>query len=786
MRYGPKRIAAVLGIIAMITLTSFAVKNYFNKQNAAVLGTIHTQALKLADNEKVSLAPKSQLVVEELKLGQTTLPEVINAISDSLQKINISSGIATQLVFQGRGQPAEIVHEALRISDSLLEIFPFTSNDPAKLSAVLKEMNDLRSTLELEYSYQPSPEIAQWRIKNARRNARWVSKIIEQQPAGYKDMQELGIAMENAINYKALSKEEITKILSILSPFENASRNEWLQSNFQQDKIMDRGELGYGFFFNGLYQELAYLYAANGNSEKVLRCIDSLSAYSQNNYQGEYAEGADNATNIAAVYYSNGMEEHLDEFVKGYCTRKNIPEEEFYAHLLGRTARERATAASLNLLWWMDAKMNLNLRYSSRGQLAFFYDKYRKTVEATIADPDQRNLLTALSYKNEGILISMGRQQADTATKGYFDLALNWYKKVNPSYLAQTQTIIGISGSDQMVVPRKTLFIYPDFRVAFHPMEQRSFYHFYTSDLFMEYILKNQLFDIFYPGADELKNISSWLGDYNVRMFVPQAFLVFRMRYSILQQLDAVLEKRKAEHIQDFNLLYLNLGQMAQAAGEKDKMLAYYRKLVPNNLLNNLRTKEYDNNVNNNAFKLMAYAVKGFVQAGHMDEAHAIVSIFKKPTNRSSLYAFAAAEMQLEKGEQKLADELIDSSRIELNRTQNVKGWQPNRQVLAYALALQNPEKNKDEIYKLIKNLPQKMDAIRENARAKSFHQYLYDAYSTIPGLISDDDIAGSLWQLLYSYNLGENNHIGDQWNLYQSYYVGLIVRSINYEDESN
>jgi energy-coupling factor transporter ATP-binding protein EcfA2 len=786
MRYGPKKIAAVLGVIAMITLTSFAVKNYFNKQNAAVLGTIHAQMLKLVDNDKVSLGPKSQLVVEELKLGQTTMPEVINAISDSLQKINISTAIATQLVFQGRGQPGEIVHDALHISDSLLENFPFTTNDPAKLSAALKEMNDLRSTLELEYSYQPSTKVEQWRIKNARRNARWITQIIEEQPAGYKDMQELGIAMENAINYKALSKEEIAKILSILSPFENTSRNTWLQSNFQQDKIMDRGELGYGFFFNGLYQELAYLYAASGNTEKVLQCIDSLMAYGQNNYQGDYAEGADNAANIAAVYFSNGMEDNLDEFVKGYCAIKNIPEEEFYAHLLGRTARERATAASLNLLWWMDAKMNLNLRYSSRDQLAFFYNKYRKTVEATITDPDQRNLLTALSYKNEGILISLGKQEADTATKRYFDLALSWYKKVNPSYLAQTQNIIGISGSDQMIVPRKTLFIYPDFRLAFHPMEQRSFYHFYNSDLFLEYILKNRLFDVFYPGTDELKNISSWLADYNVRMFVPQAFLSFRMRYSILQQLDAALEKRKAENSQDFNLLYLNLGQMAQAAGDKDKMLAYYRKLVPNNLLNNLRTKEYANNVNNNAFRLMAYAVKGFVQTGHMEEAFSIVSVFKKPTNRSSLYAFAAAEMQVEKLDQKLADMLIDSSRIELNRTQNVTGTQPNREVLAYALALQNPEKNKDEIYRLIKNLPQKMDAIRQNARASAFHQHLYEANSVIPALISDDDIAGSLWQVLYSYNQGGNNPVGDQWNLYQSYYLGLIVRSINYEDESN
>jgi hypothetical protein len=317
-------------------------------------------------------------------------------------------------------------------------------------------------------------------------------------------------------------------------------------------------------------------------------------------------------------------------------------------------------------------------------------------------------------------------------------------------------------------------------------MEQRAFYHFYTSDFFLEYILRNQLFDILYPGTGELKNIADWLGDYNVRMFVPQAFLSFRMRYNILQQLDEALGKRKAEQSQDFNLLYLNLGRMAQEAGEKEKMLAYYRKLVPNNLLNNLRTKEYANNVNNHAFRLIAYAVKGFVQAGHMDEAHALVSVFKKPTNRSSLYAFAAAEIQVEKGDQKLADRLIDSSRVELNRTQSVTGGQPNKQVLAYALALQNPEKNKEEIDKLIKNLPQKMNAIRDNARAMAFHQHLYEANSSIPALISDDDIAGALWQMLYSYSLGQNTNIGDQWKLYQAYYIELAVRSINYEDESN
>ncbi len=71
-------------------------------------------------------------------------------------------------------------------------------------------------------------------------------------------------------------------------------------------------------------------------------------------------------------------------------------------------------------------------------------------------------------------------------------------------------------------------------------------------------------------------------------------------------------KNRNAEQSQDFNLLYLNLGLNAQQAGDQKNMLRYYGKLQPDNLLNILRTKEYENNVNNQAFRLMAFAVKGF------------------------------------------------------------------------------------------------------------------------------------------------------------------------------
>ncbi len=56
----------------------------------------------------------------------------------------------------------------------------------------------------------------------------------------------------------------------------------------------------------------------------VLQCMDTLLKYSQNNYQRDYAAGADNAANIAAVFFSNGHTDMLDAFVRGYCARKKI------------------------------------------------------------------------------------------------------------------------------------------------------------------------------------------------------------------------------------------------------------------------------------------------------------------------------------------------------------------------------------------------------------------------------------------------------------------------------
>jgi hypothetical protein len=748
---------------------------------------MHAQAMQLAADPKVTLDTRTDLVCEELKMGLTSPQQVIGSIKDSIQKINVANAAASLLIFQGRGRPEKEILELLSIADSIIGALNVPINNPLILSSYLKELNDLRVTLEFGNFYNPSPKIDELKKRNVARTAALVKQIVEKQPANFSNMGELTISLENALNNKGFTIDEIKGMLAILSPFENSSPSAWVSSNFQQDKILQRGEGDYGFLHNGLYQELAYLYAAVGNSERALQCMDTLLSYSLIYFQGDYASGADNAANIASVFFTNSTIEKLDEFVQGYCARKKVDEEHFYGSLLARSMSDRTAAASLDLYFWMNVKVNLNLRFSSTDQLKFFYEKYRQRVGATIPDPDQKNFLIAHAYKQEGIARAIRHPDSSKTPSGVkecFDQAVTWYNKVNPASLEKQERVLGVSTQDEALGKKAILFIYPDFRPRYFPLEPRLFFHNYISDEFLEYIIDNGFFDKFYPGVDELKQISSWLSSYNVKMFFPRGFMVKKARYEVLQKLASELERRKAEQAQDFNLLYLHLGLEAQEKGDQEKMLSYYRKLQPDKFLNILQTKEYGNNVNNHSLMLIAMAVKGLAEAGQVDDAYKLMTIFKKPNNRSSIYSFAASEMIICNGDGKLVQRFIDSAKQEMQRRVEAPGGQAYREKLAFALAMQDPEGSLADNRILIKNLPQKLFANMRISRAFAFHDKLYRANEIKPALISDNDFTELQWNILYGFN--SKKEPAAEWKSYHEHYRPFVIRSINYQDESN
>lgn len=787
MRYGPRRIAAVFGVLLIVTLSSFAVRDYFKRQNDYVLKSMHDEALALAANPKVTYADRINLILQEIKLGQTTTNEVVEYISDPVEKLHVASGIATLLVFQGMGEPKSEISKSLTIADSLLNAWKPEQLSADILAKILRRINEFRVTLEYAYYYNPDEQISSFRKRNAERSALWASYILENQPTDFHDMQNLNLAIENAINHKTVNQEGLQRWIGLLSPFENEQQANWFESNYHIDKLLIRGAQDYGFKHNGLYQLLAYLYASQGNSNRVLQCMDTLLRHSQPNYQSDYAAGADNAAQIAAVYFTyNKTGSELDNFVTGYCKRKGITEENFYSRMLGRTLHGYYAAASnIHMYNFTDANSNLALVFCNSEELNSYFNKYRSVVEK-LPESDERNFLMALSYKNEGIFKSMRRELVpdDFSVTTSFDRAMGYFNSVSSNYLNQVISVLAISGSEQMMMPRKFLFVYPDVRWEYHPLEPRSFMFFYYSDIFINYILSSGLFNKFYPSNAELAYFGIWFRDYNQKIWGMHYFAGTPIRYEIFTELESAIAKRNDVSNVDLNFLHLYAGYEAQLKGDTSSMVSYYHKIDPSILLNILRSKEFTFQANGQAFRMIAYAVKGLTEQGHFEKAYQLMSIFKKPINRSSLYAFAATRLQLEKKDDALIKRLLDSAYVEMGRVENLTTGQPHRQLIAQGIMLQDPQSRVAEASLLIKNLGAKSIAQQRMAHAFGFHSLLHAGRQNFPPLISDTDQAIFTWWLLYGYQNGTGIS-ADGWQNFDRYQIKTNTEWINYIDEN-
>ena len=788
MRYGAKRIGIAVAMIAFLVFSSFAIRQYLRQQNSYILNSIKAESIKLVNSPKVAFEDRIYLIAEQMKLDLTSIDEVINAIPDPIEKINISTGIATMLVFQGRDEPKKEIFRSLALADSVASEYGQFNNSSSALSAILKQLNFLRATLELAYYYNPDPQINIWKMENAKRSGEIIFHILQTRPADFSDIKNFTLALEHAVNYSVFNQEQTSELIQILSPFEKETKSDWIKVNFDEDKLLQRGNGEYGFKFNGLYQQLAYLYASQGNSEKVLDCMDVLLANSQNNYQGDYAAGADNAANIAAVFYKFGHEKALDHFVNGYTQRKNISSEEFYIRVLGRMLKSVSTISNLHLFPFMDETQNLNLQFSDRAQIGFFFSKYREVVIRDIQVPDQRNFLIALSYKNEGILKNINYEDpnpGELTVNQLLDKSVEYYRTIAPSFLEEPTTFIGVAATDDLILPRKFLFIYPDIRLSFAPLEPRVFFFFYFSDVFIEHLLDNQLMEFFYPSKAELDFISIWLQNYKSKVWAPNGFVVKPVRSDVFQKLDIELSKRENIAQVDLNLLYLFLGERAYQRNEEEVMHAYYQKINPDILLNNLRTKEYGNQVNNYVLRLIATATEGLANSESFDEIFRLIKPFNKAINRSSIYAYAAKDLLYKKTNPEMAKRLLDSARVEFDRTGIVTTGQPHRIQLAYANTLYDPKENLEESFRIIKNLQLKILANQFIVRSLGFHFYLYEAKSRFPENISDGDQAILLSEILYGYAEGKGE-LDDKWSEFQENYLWNVTKWIIYLDESS
>ncbi|MFN5168760.1 MAG: hypothetical protein ACK5DD_03995 [Cyclobacteriaceae bacterium] len=789
MKYGPRKIAAALAVVALVGLSSFAFKTYLDRRNVAVLEKLKEQSITLINNPKLSFATRAMVVNEQLRTEITTIPEVINNVNDPLEKVVMANGITASLIFEGRTEPAHEIAIAISTTDSLLKSFQPDFGDGKKASKYLKEVNEWRITLGLAYFYNSTEALMGLQQENAQRSAQAVLALLEKTPANYDDILNLTFSLETVLNFNAFSKVELASVINALSPFEPGTKSAWVADHFKRDKLLIRGYQGYGFNFNGLYQDLALLYAADGNVAKSLQAIDTLLKYNEPYYQRDYTNMLDNAANVASVLYRTQHADLLDEFVRGYCQNKKITEIEFYQRLLGRAQPYNLTRISNYQGIWNEAH-NPNLNYGEEKEISFFYQKFREAATKS-TNANERNFMLALSYKNEGITIAhkaelVGRKYDRETVRALFDKSILHYNQVNDAYLNESieQTIT--AAADLISAPRSRLFLFPDVIFPFAPQGARDFHWNYMSVSFIDFLIDKNLFSDFYKETATLKLFETWLTDYHYHMIFNHLFMRSHADFSLLVKLESELAKLDASNRVDLNFLYLYLGYYAVEKGDQSLALQYYSKLQVENFGNLLRFKISPGLSNNTSFALMVKVFIFYLQNEKQTEAKRILDFFNKPVNRSTLYATAAREFSVQQAKAPLVTALLDSAKLEMNRLENLNSEQPNRFRIVVAMLVHSPtEGSITQANGIIKNQALKLTIQQRMAQQLAYRGELFKATEIIPSNLSDADQLDFLWYILHGH--ADSKPITPEWKEYENIYeVWKTMKWVPYVDETN
>jgi hypothetical protein len=102
MRYGPKKIALVLGAIIFLTASSFMVNNYIQQQNSVVRKFMLDQSLKHNNDPSIQQIQKVAAITHQLRIGEVSIQRVVANLTDPKERINIPIEVASWSIPEAR------------------------------------------------------------------------------------------------------------------------------------------------------------------------------------------------------------------------------------------------------------------------------------------------------------------------------------------------------------------------------------------------------------------------------------------------------------------------------------------------------------------------------------------------------------------------------------------------------------------------------------------------------------------------------------------------------------
>ena len=670
MKYGAKRIATGFAISVMIILSIFYWIDAEQKQNDAVIETIQERSEALLQSNEVNTENKANYLLISERYEPGSLAVSFSEFNPRTA-LTLSVDVYRQLLMYNKYDKSELKSELMQYTKQQMDEMLAAGED---LPFLLNELNQFTSMLAYDNYYNPNLQTQQI-VESYTDKGYTLALSFFSDPSQFRPTipVELNYAIQQWLTFGTVTPEKSTAILNLISPFENAQADAMFQIYYPRGSYEINGRVSNNF--NGGYHTLASLYASKGDSEHVIESFERI----RNSGQDEYFIGSlfNNYNHILAIFYQFDHERQAAPMVAwlGENYESNVP--------LTIYRNSVIRAGYMSAFYRVNIEKNIfrafggyffpNLTLADRELFEKLADRYETMIEA-ISDPNERNFALAMNKKRRAMFghkYAFDRRlipRLDELTR-QLDEAVEHFRLVDESFLAEeipiTIPYFG-EGVRSIQIKRRNLFIYPDYMEGW-------FSKTYHSDLFFNYIYRNDLSEEFYTTPEELDMIHLWLAKAYEKKPTIQ-YIKFDNKYPLPdethERIYAVIQDHPLGQSFDLNLLNLVMANREFEKGNIEEALNYYARFDANNFQASRDRYEYiETTFFMNQMKDIAL---NMAVAGYSDLAIEMAERFEAEHEKAYAYIFMAENVYLENQSPQafvyLDSALTKASRVEFSQ----------------------------------------------------------------------------------------------------------------------
>lgn len=666
MKYGPQRIGTVLAMVIMLVLSGFYWYDAEQKQNSHVLKKVREQTFDLLSSKEVNNGTKaiSLLVSERYEKGY--FASFIKGMQPR-ERLSLTNAVLKQVLqFDKQDQP-ELKSELTR---QLRTDFTELISRKTDYAFLLTELNLFCTLLAYDNYYNPTKENETLLYDMVNEGRDLVLLFFKDKNLVNATISiEINYALQQWLTFGLVNSVRVDELLQQISPLENTLAQSAFEVYYPKGSYEINGRVPNDF--NGGYHTLASLYSAKGETGNVLRCFDAIRQSGQN----DYFVGSlfNNYNHILAIFYQFGHRDKTAEIVnwlgKNYPT--NVPLTIYRNSVIrsGYMSHLYRVNIDKNILRSFKGYFFPNLCLANREVFNALADDYEKIIQA-VKDPSEKNYLMAVNKKRRAMFThkyayDRGLPADMNDLENTLQQAVDYFRKVDADYLNQSVAVtlpyFG-DGVRSRSYQRKHLFIYPDYMEGWFSWT-------YHSDLFFNFIDKNNLFRELYKTPEDLGFIHFWIAKaFEVKPFYGARTYDnnFPVTDDVLKRIISLSEDHPEGKSLDRNLIYLILANRAFENKDSINGMKYFNAFDINNFA--VSRDKYEYLEKTFFLNQMKDLCVNLADVGRHEEAKQLAEKFEKEHEKTFAYIFMSEKVYMNDVSSK-AFVFLDSA---LSKTRNI------------------------------------------------------------------------------------------------------------------